>query len=49
MLGSMEELLECVRMADILKPAKAAAQDVLQHMQPSAPEYGGGEGGRECE
>ena len=28
-LGSMDELLECLRMADYLKPAKAAAVEVL--------------------
>ena len=38
-LGSLEEILECVKMADILKPAKAAAQDMLQHMTPATDRY----------
>lgn len=39
-LGSMEELVECVRSADVLKPAQAAAKELLSIIS-------GGTGGRE--
>ena len=31
-LGSVEEVIECVKMADILKPAKAAADELMTLM-----------------
>ena len=30
MLGSMEEVVECVKNADVLKPAKSAAEELLR-------------------
>lgn len=39
-LGSMEELIECVRMANVLKPSKMAAVGVVRAMNPSAVDEG---------
>jgi sugar/nucleoside kinase (ribokinase family) len=36
-LGTVEEVVECVKMADILKPAKAAAEELVTLMSGSAP------------
>jgi len=35
LLGTLAELTECVMMADVLKPAKHAAQELLAHLDPS--------------
>ena len=35
LLGTLDELTECVMMADVLKPAKHAAQELLAHLDPS--------------
>lgn len=36
-LGSVEEIVECVKMADVLKPAKAAADELAALMSGSQP------------
>jgi sugar/nucleoside kinase (ribokinase family) len=35
LLGSLNEVTECVMLADVLKPAKHAAQELLAHLDPS--------------
>lgn len=31
-LGKMEDFMKCLKMADILKPAKAAAEEVVKEL-----------------
>ena len=40
-LGDYEELLECVKCADVLKPGKLAAEELLALLSPSGGSVGG--------